>query len=86
MRFYARNLAIKEFKSEADKDNWKSCESVISKYEELDREILIYVYGEYDTTADNVYIIAKKHHIEQDYVWDMMRDFERKVAKRRGLI
>ena len=86
MRFYSRNLYLTKFKSEADKNNWKSCESVLKRYEEKDREILQYAYGEFDTIADNVYIISKKHNIEQDYVWDMMREFERKVAKTRGLL
>ena len=70
MRYYARNPQQPRFRSEADRD----------------REILTAVYGGYDTLSDNVYEVAKKHNINQSIIWDMMKEFERKVAKRRGLM
>jgi hypothetical protein len=56
------------------------------KYYDKDRVILIYVYGAYDTLPDNVYEKAKEFKINQNIIWDMMKEFERKVAKKRGLI
>lgn len=84
-RFYFRH-EHPTFNTDVDKDNWKSCESVVKHYTDRDKDILKYVYGEFDTLADNVYQISKKYDLDQQIVWDMMRDFERKVAKRRCLI
>lgn len=84
IRFYARYHTPK-FKTEVDRENWWACHNVIQNYSDRDRDILIYVYGEFDTLGDNVYAIANKYHIHQNIVWDMMKEFERKVAVERGL-
>ena len=55
-------------------------------YSNRDIDILVNVYGSYDTLADNVYEASKKYDINQNIIWDMMKDFERKIAKRRGLL
>lgn len=86
LRFYSRNLNQYTFKKEVDKENWLACHKVISNYSNRDKDILVYVYGSYDTLADNVYEIAKKYHIHQNVVWDMMKEFERKIAEERGLL
>ena len=86
MRFYARNVQQPRFKSEADKNNWYACANVIKEYSDRDRDILVLVYGGFDTLADNVYETAKKYSINQNIIWDMMKEFERKVARKRGLI
>lgn len=86
LRFYTRNPNLRHFKSDADKNNWFACDSVFKTYSERDREILTKVYGEYDTLSDNVYMVSFKFDIEQHIVWDMMKEVERKIAKRRGLM
>jgi len=86
MRFYSRNLQIAYFKSEVDKINWLSCHKAIGVFSERDKEILISVYQGFDTLPDNVYEVAKKYNIDQNIIWDMMKDLERKIAKRRKLI
>ena len=86
MRYYARNPQQPRFRSEADKNNWFACNAIVKTYSDRDREILTAVYGGYDTLLDNVYEVAKKHNINQSIIWDMMKEFERKVAKRRGLM
>lgn len=86
LRFYTRNLSQPHFKSVADKNNWFACASVFKNYSDKDREILVAVYSGYDTLADNVYETAKKHGINQSVIWDMMKETERKIAKRRGLL
>ena len=86
LRFYSRNLTQLHFKKGVDKKNWLACHNVISSYPERDRDILVYVYGSFDTLADNVYEISKKHHIHQNIIWDMMKDVERKIAIERGLL
>ena len=86
LRFYSRNLELRQFKSDIDKDNWLSCENVLKSYSERDRDIIVSVYGNFDTLADNVYEVAKKYSINQAIIWDMLKDVERKVAKRRRLL
>lgn len=86
LRFYTRNLSRPCFKSDVDKNNWFACASVFKNYHDRDREILVAVYSGYDTLADNVYETAKKHGINQAIIWDMMKEVERKIARRRGLL
>lgn len=85
MRFYSRYLHIKTFRSETDKANWLACHRAIQGYNPADRNILVCIYGERDTLADNVYNVSKRYGVHQDAVWGMMREFERKVAVERGL-
>ena len=87
MRFYSRNLSLyPPFKKRADMENWMACDAVIKTYSDRDKDILVYVYGSYDTLADNVYAMAKKYSINQNIIWDMMKEFERKIAIERALI
>ena len=86
LRFYTRNLSLTNFKSEADKLNWFACDTVLKGCTERDFNILVTVYGGFDTLADNVYETAKKYRIEQNVIWDLMKAIERKIAKRRGLM
>lgn len=86
LRFYSRNLSLVIFKNEVDRNNWNACASVIREHSSKERDILVMVYGGYDTLSDNVYETAKKYGINQNIIWDMMKDVERKIARRRGLI
>ena len=86
LRFYSRNLSISSFKKGVDKENWLACCEAIRSYSDRDKDILVYVYGSYDTLADNVYAMAKKYSINQNIIWDMMKEFEREIAEKRGLI
>ena len=86
MRFYSRYPDLKDFKSEADKDNWFACKKALKHYSERERQMLMQVYAGRDTLADNVYETAMKFKTNVDEIWDMLPDFERLVAKKRGLI
>lgn len=86
LRFYSRNLHHPRFKKDVDKENWMACHYVIGKYSNRDKDILSYVYGSYDTLADNVYTMAKKYNINQNIIWDMMKEFEREIAIERKLL
>lgn len=85
MRFYARYPNNTHFKNRVDELNWKACHRAIGGFSNRDKDILVYVYGEFDTTSDNVYAMANKYHIHQNTIWDMMKDLERKIAIERGL-
>ena len=86
LRFYSRNLERPTFNNDTDKSNWLSCHSVLSKYTERDREILTAIYAGFDTLSDEVYGVSRRYNIHQNLLWDMMKELERKVASRRGLI
>jgi hypothetical protein len=86
MRFYARNLIKPRFNTEVDKNNWYACDKAIERYSDRDRNLLLLVYGMHDTLADNVYEVAKTYNIDQNIIWDLIKDFERVVAKKRGLL
>lgn len=86
MRFYARNTEKPRFNTEVDKNNWYACHRAIEPYSEQDRTIILEVYGMRDTIADNVYCVAKANDLDQKVIWDMMKDFERSVARKRGLL
>ena len=86
MRFYSRYPDTTHFKSEADKQNWYACKKALESYSDKDKQILMQVYAGRDTLADNVYETAIAFKTNVDYIWDMLPDFERAVAKKRGLI
>lgn len=85
MKFYSRNRDLPRFHNMVERNNWYACHRVLETYSPQDREILIYVYGAFDTLADNVYVMATVHHLDQNMIWDMMKEFERKVAVERGM-
>ena len=86
MRFYSRNTIKPRFNTEVDKNNWYACNRAIERYSDEEKNILLRVYGLYDTIADNVYEVAKADNIDQNIIWDMVKEFERSVAKKRGLL
>lgn len=86
LRFYSRNLQVFSFKTMVDYENWIACDNIVRGYSDRDRDILVSVYGGFDTLPDNVYESAKKHRINQNIIWDMMKDVERKIAQKRGLL
>ena len=87
LRFYCRNTERPStFKSEVDEDNWQSCEAVLKNYTAEDRSVLIAVYCENDSLADNVYQVSKRFRVNQDKVWNLINEVARKIAKHRGLL
>ena len=87
LRFYTRNLVQPTFRNSADENNWMACKHVIGTlYPDVSRNIIIDVYGNYDTLPDNVYEASKKYDIHQNVIWDLLKDVESKVAVKRGLV
>lgn len=85
LRFYARHPKPK-FHSEADKNNWYACDNALKGFADSERDILLTIYSEGDTIPDNVYQMAKAKNLKQEYLWKLVNELERKVAKRRGLL
>lgn len=86
MRFYARNTEKPRFNTEVDKNNWYACHRALDNYSEQDRITLVQIYGMRDTIADNVFWVAKAYDLDQRVIWDMIKEFERSVARKRGLL
>ena len=86
LRFYSRNTEKPRFNTEVDKNNWFACHRAIDRYSDRDKDIIIRVYALYDTIADNVYEVAKEYQIDQNIIWDLLKEIERGVARKRGLI
>lgn len=85
MKFYARHPSPK-FRSDADKQNWKACESALGGFTDTEKELLVAVYIENDTIPDNVYKVSTENNVKQDTLWKLINELERRVAKRRNLI
>ena len=85
MRFYARYPHPK-FRTDADKQNWEACDHALKSFDKEEREMLLTIYREGDTIADNVYKMSLDMSIKQDSIWKLLHELERKIAKRRGLL
>ena len=85
LRFYVRH-ANPKFKSEADKLNWKTSESVFNSYSDEDKETIKKLYTGDEGIPEKVTLIATEKGVRPDVVWRFINDLERKVAKHRGLI
>lgn len=85
MRFYARHTNPK-FRSDADKKNWFACDSALKGFANKEQEMLLTIYREGDTILDNIYNLSVSLEINQDILWKLVNELERKVAKRRGLV
>ena len=87
LRFFSRNYKKPSaFKSEADAKNWMSCYTILKNYSDKERGALISIYSGYDTLPDEVYNASKKYSMDQNILWDLMKEVERKIARRRGLM
>lgn len=84
-RFYTR-YPNPTFKSEADKNNWNACKTALENFSTSEKELIIPVYLEGDTIADNVYQVSKRNHIPQLRLWELIWKLEEDFAKIRGLI
>ena len=77
LRFYARNVQSGDvvklnFKSEVDKQNWRSIDRVLHNLPERDKDIVIEVFGRGDTLANNIYELSKELGINQDIIWTLI--------------
>lgn len=85
MRFYSRH-SDPEFRTEVDKLNWKACESALKGFTDKDRELLLEIYKRQETVSEGICNIANAKSLNQNDLWKLVGDLERKVAKRRNLI
>ena len=85
MRFYARHTLL-EKKSEADELNWKACHDALQMFSDEDQQMLVELYEQHTPMKDTVNELAVKYCIREKTLWKMVKDLERRIAKKRGLI
>ena len=49
-------------------------------------DIVAEIYRPGDTIADKIYLMAKNMRVNQDKLWSLINNTERKIAKKRGLL
>lgn len=88
LRFYTRNpiMSLSDFKTKVDKENWLACHTSLRKYSKLEQDLFTTIYSGHDTLADEVFQASAEFKIHQNKIWDMMKEFERQIAKKRGLL
>ena len=86
LRFYSRHPKPNYFKTEVDRKDWQAVDTALKGFSDEEKDMLLTVYREGDTIADNVYQVAKRNHIHQDRIWSMIENLEKRIAKRRGLL
>ena len=87
VRFYVRHQERPaHFKSPADCNNWYAVKDTLLTLHPEDRIRICEIYSGGDTIPDNIYQYSRRTEIPQDYLWKLVDDFERRVAKKRGLL
>lgn len=75
-----------KFKNEEERKNWSACYNVLKDYSARDAGIILQLYLPGDTMPDKIYWMSKSMRIPQNTLWNLIRDTERKIAQKRGLI
>ncbi len=85
-RFYFRYDRPKN-NSEVSYRNWITCDNVVSNYKDEIKEILKYLYINYnDINSVIVNTIASKFKIKPQTLWALINECTRTFAELRGLI
>lgn len=77
---------LPRFRNAEERDNWAACHSVLKDYSDRDANIIMQLYLPGDTIADKIYEMSKSMRLPQNIFWNLMRDTERKIAQKRGLV
>lgn len=85
MRFYTRHTLL-EKKSEADELNWKASHDALQMFSDEDQQMLVELYEQHSPMKDTVAELSVKYCIREKTLWKMVKDLERRIAKKRGLI
>ena len=74
------------FRNEEERENWSACYQVLKDYSARDAGIIQQLYRPGDTMPDKIYWMSKSMRIPQNTIWNLVRDTERKIVQKRGLI
>ncbi len=91
LRYYIKTLDEGKgghpiFRTDADRENWSACHNVLKDYSQYDMDIISEIYRPGDTIADKIYLLAQTKRVNQDTIWGLINNTERKIAKKRGLL
>ena len=86
LRFFSRREKPDSFKSLAEEQNWAACEAAISSFNDYDRDLILKIYLNPDTLADNIYGLSQERNLPQDMLWKLVGEVEKAFAEQRGLI
>lgn len=67
------------------KNNIDTCKAVVDKLPEAEKAIILQVYSDKILT-NSINVVAEENGIRSQNVWMIVKNFEREVAKERGLI
>ena len=85
-RFYVRNPQCNRFKNEADKNNWNAAKFAFLSLSDKERDAVGKLYLWDEPFTDNINKYADESGVSVNDIWGIVKDFEQRVAKRRGLI
>ena len=85
MRFYIR-YKKPDFKSDTDQANWYTCEEALREFPPDEQEMITFVYESDLKIKESIVCLAKMKKIKQNRLWNIIANFEKRVAKIRGLI
>jgi hypothetical protein len=77
---------LPRFRNEEERDNWSACHQVLKDYSARDVDIILQLYRPGDTMPDKIYWMSKSMRIPQNTLWNLIRDTEKKIAQKRGMI
>lgn len=80
-------LKLKDEKVETDvlENNIETCRRVVDNLPEAEKTIILQVYADKILT-NSINIVSEQNGLRSQNVWMIVKNFEREVAKERGLI
>lgn len=85
LRCYSRHPAHTA-ENEADKHNREACDFALKSFSDSDREMLLAIYRDDGTVAENVLSAAQMYGVKPNRIWKLIGELEREVAINRGLL
>lgn len=91
LRFYVKTIdegkgGYPIFRSEAERNNWSACHSVVQRYSANDQDLIAQLYRPGDTIPDKIYALSNSKRVSQASLWSFVNRIEREIAQKRGLV
>ena len=77
---------LPRFKTQEEREHWSACYEVLKDYSARDAKVIVELYLPGDTMPDKIYMMSKQLRVPQNTLWNLIRDTERKIAQKRGLV
>lgn len=86
LRFYIRKNQKTEFLKESDKLNWLACDDVLKLQPDHIKNIFFKIYTSQEPFPQAVRTVSLENDIPEKKLWDIMKNIEKEIAEKRGLI